>query len=500
MSSTTLMVGQEPRAAQRPILSGDTMLAAGFAVLTALWFSATTAEGLHWFVLPVTLCAALIGGDAVRWLRGRLGAFDPAGVLGLIGLYLFFVAPLLHVRWDFWMRYVQPPPDWRNWLGAMAILNCAGLVAYRAARAWVTQAPVRLRRMRVIDARRFWIVLPLALLIAGVAQYWVYDRFGGLLGYVRAYQDPGESFQGMGIIFLVSESFPILAMIGFAVLTTRYQKLSSWWVLVLVLIAFFALKIIFGGLRGSRSNTVWGLFWAVGIIHLWIRPLPRRALLGGLPLLAAFMFGYGLYKAAGLQGLHALLDPPRALELARRSNRTLHSTLLSDLGRSDVQAYVLYRTQTVATQDLAWGRTYLGGMAILVPRSVLSNRPPTKVKEGTDITYGRGTYDARRISRRVYGLAGEAMLNVGALGVPVVFLLWGVFVGGLRRAYYGLARFDTRTLLLPLWVNLAIVMLIGDSDNVVFFLVKHATLPFLILLLCSRSVRLDRGPSLEQAA
>jgi hypothetical protein len=377
MSSTTLMLGQ--RSAQRQVMSTDTILAAIAAALTALWFSASTAEGLHWFILPITLCAALIGGDAVRWLRGKMGAFDPAGVLGLIGVHLFFLAPMLHVRWDFWMRYVQPPPDWRDWLGAMAILNCVGLVAYRTARAWAMKAPVQFRRMRLIDARRFWIVLPLALLIAAVAQYWVYDRFGGMLGYMLAYDEPGEAFRGMGIVFLVSESFPILAMIGFAVLSTRHRKLSSWWVLVLVLIAFFALKLVFGGLRGSRSNTIWGLFWALGIIHLWIRPLPRRALLAGIPLLATFMFGYGLYKAAGIDGLRALLDPPRALEIARRSGRTLHSTLLSDLGRSDVQAYVLYRTQTIAAQDLAWGRTYLGGAAILVPQSVFPNRPPTKV-------------------------------------------------------------------------------------------------------------------------
>jgi hypothetical protein len=497
MSTTTLVL--PPRAASQRQLSAETLVAAAGAALLALWFSATTPAGLHWFVLPVTLCAVLIGGDAIRWLRGRLGAFDPAGVLGLLGVYLFFGAPLLHVRWDFWMRYVQPPPDWRDWLGAMAMLNCGALLAYRAARAWVARAPPQFRHVRVLDTQRLAILLPLVLLTAAVAQYWVYNRYGGLLGFVRAFEEPGESFQGMGIVFLISESFPILAFIGFAVLSTRYPKLSSWWLLALVLAAFFALKILFGGLRGSRSNTVWGLFWALGIIHLWIRPIPRRALLAGIPLLAAFMFGYGLYKAAGLDGINAILNPQRAAAIARQSGRTIHSTLLSDLARSDVQAYVLYRVQTDAAQDLAWGRTYLGGLAILIPRSVFPDRPPTKVKDGTDVTYGRGTYDTGRVSRRVYGLAGEAMLNVGAWGIPVVFLLWGVMVGVIRRMYYGLARHDARVLLVPLWVILAVVMLIGDSDNVVFFLAKEATLPFLIVLFCSRSVRREPGQYADAA-
>ncbi|HEX6133076.1 MAG TPA: hypothetical protein VFZ24_03770 [Longimicrobiales bacterium] len=490
-----------PARTTAPNLPGiETVIAAAGALLVALGFAATTPAALHWFVLPIIVCAALVGGDAIRWLRGSLGAFDPAGVIGLLGIQLFFIAPLLHVRWDYWMRYVQPPPDWRDWLGAMAILNCIGLLAYRIGRAWVARGSQPLRRVRVLDPQRLWVLLPLALIAAAAAQYWVYSRYGGLLGFVRAYETPGDSFQGMGIVFLVSESFPILAFIGFAVLATRRPGLSSWWVLALVLLAFFALKLLFGGLRGSRSNTVWGLFWALGIIHLWIRPMPRRLLLAGVPVLAAFMFGYGLYKAAGLEGVAAIARPARAIEIATRSGRTLHATMLGDLGRSDVQAYVLYRIQTDAAQDLAWGRTYIGGAAILIPRSVYPDRPPTKVKDGTDVTYGAGTYDTGRVSTRVYGLAGEAMLNVGAAGVPVVFLLWGMLVGVIRRMYYGLAQLDARRLMLPLLVNLAVIALIGDSDNIVFFLAKEATLPFVVLLLCTRSMRREEGGPAEQAA
>jgi hypothetical protein len=342
---------------------------------------------------------------------------------------------------------------------------------------------------RELDPRRFWIVLGPMLLITAAVQYVVYERVGGVLGYIQAYRRPGEFFQGYGLTFLISESFPILAFIGFAVLTSRFRILSRWWILVIVLLGFFALKILFGGLRGSRSNTVWGLFWAVGIIHLWIRPLPRRAFLAGIPVFIAFMFGYGLYKAKGLEGLNALFDPERALAIARGSNRTLHSTLLSDLSRADVQAYVLYRLENGASENLAWGRTYVGGVAILIPRSVMPGRPPTKSKEGTDILYGRGSFESGRSSSRVFGLGGEAMLNVGVLGVPFAFLFFGVFVGWLRRAYYGLGKGDARLLILPLLVNFALIILIGDSDNYVFFFVKEAALPVLLIFFSSRSVR-----------
>ena len=57
--------------------------------------------------------------------------------------------------------------------------------------------------------------------------------------------------------------------------------------------------MVFGGLRGSRSQTVWSLFWATGIIHLWIRPLSKRFIAAGVCFLVAFMYLYGFYKGLG---------------------------------------------------------------------------------------------------------------------------------------------------------------------------------------------------------
>ena len=63
-----------------------------------------------------------------------LDVFDPIGILGLFGVQLFLLAPLLHVSWDYWLDEVIPPRDWRPWLGGMAALNFVGLLAYRATR------------------------------------------------------------------------------------------------------------------------------------------------------------------------------------------------------------------------------------------------------------------------------------------------------------------------------------------------------------------------------
>src|ERR1700730_14595673 len=93
-----------------------TSLAISFwlCTLTACGFLLASAQTAHWFIIPVLFCGVLIGCDAIDWFRGRLSLFDPAGIIGLVGVHFFFLAPLLHVTWDSWMLYINPPPDWRD--------------------------------------------------------------------------------------------------------------------------------------------------------------------------------------------------------------------------------------------------------------------------------------------------------------------------------------------------------------------------------------------------
>src|SRR5258708_32923906 len=94
-----------------------------FCALTGCCFLLASEQTAHWFLIPVLCCGIVIGCDAVDWFRGRLSLFDPAGIIGLLGVHFFFLAPLLHVTWDSWMRYIDPPLDWRELLGCIANLN-----------------------------------------------------------------------------------------------------------------------------------------------------------------------------------------------------------------------------------------------------------------------------------------------------------------------------------------------------------------------------------------
>ena len=52
---------------------------------------------------------------------------------------------------------------------------------------------------------------------------------------------------------------------------------------------------------------------------------------------------YSLYKLGGREGVAALGIAEQRGEVAQVSGDTLRSALMSDLGRSDVQAFLLYR-------------------------------------------------------------------------------------------------------------------------------------------------------------
>jgi len=472
----------------------------------------------HGFVVPVWLCGMLIGVDAVDWIRGRCDVFDPVGLIGVLGIHFYFLAPLLHVGTQYWMGYIEPPADWRTWLEAMGWLNVAGLVIYRVTLLLLTSnvrqvamssrsgepsrivtstmnevhaaqlaAPTNQFRWQ-LNARWFVTAMGVALAATALLQMVVYARFGGIGGYVEAYTESADNFTGYGLLFMFSEAFPILAAIAAAYWASRDNQRRTWLVVLSILVGFILLKLIFGGLRGSRGHFIYGLFWAVGIVHLVVRPLPKRLFAAGGLFLVLFMYGYGFYKSFGADAVQALDGSAARAELLESSTRTLDAVVLGDLARSDVQAFELYRLthDPLSTYELTWGETYLGAVSVLIPRSILADRWPTKIKAGTDLLFGEGVYESDMIGTNAYGLAGEAMLNFGPLGALLSFVMLALVVVVVQRWSRAIARGDSRQYIAPFVVSLVFMVLIWDSDVVVFYTIKEGLLPALVLLVGSQ--------------
>ena len=468
-------------------------LLAGSITLAAPAFSPRL---IHWFLIPLFGCGFLVGIDLIEWLRGRIDLFDPAGMIGILSFHFFFVAPLLMIHWDYRMRYLpEQPDDYRTWLGLMAILNFCGLILYRKAIATMGAKKVnpQLATTRwAIRSQKFWTTWLVLASASVVMEAWMLVRFGGISGYVAAYsawlQGGGDSFEGAALLFAVSESLPLLLIIAFAFWARRNG--TTMWTIIAAFVGFAVLDFLIGGLRGSRSNVIWTIFWGAGIIHLYVRKIPRTLAIASLVILYAFVSIYAAYKQ---HGSHLLTDFTTSGEYSSLNDGAEDSAtvLVGDFSRADVQANLLWKLNDEDRVPYAWGRTYLGALTMLIPRSAWPERPATIVKWSTDAEYGNDAYNAGLThSTRVYGIAGEAMLNIGPIGVPIALLVLGIGVGYLRRFRGSLDVSDGRVLVLPFFINLGFLLLLNDSDNIVFYLVKYGLVPVtLIVLSCQRITR-----------
>jgi len=437
------------------------------------------------------MCGILAGVDVIRWIRGRLDLFDPKAVIGFLAFYGCFVTPMLHVVWD---RFGVNNDlllwgDWRTWLGAMAALNAVSLLAYRIAHNYVFNWTTRSTAIWKIERKRFHFFFSVALGCSVAGVYAFFSNLNGIPGMVKSFEENLQAYTGKGWLLVLAWPLSVLCFIILIYIwTNREQQHSRRPVSVgILLVCVFGMsQFILMGWYGSRSATIWAMFWMAGIVHYRVHHLPRKVVAAGLVFLIAFMYFYGFYKEQGRTGFGVIATPSTWIQ-PKGYRRDIKLLLLDDLARADVNAYMLYNLITFPKDyDYRWGLTYVGAPTFLVPRSLWPNRPNYKVDAGTEATFGKSsTYD----STRVYGLTGEALLNFGPGGVVPLFILYGACLGWYRRKLTSWDLLDARMFLAPVVTILFVAAFISDSDNVLFLFVVDGSLITAAFLASIKKIR-----------
>jgi hypothetical protein len=83
----------------------------------------------------------------------------------------------------------------------------------------------------------------------------------------------------------------------------------------------------------------------------------------------------------------------------------------------------------------------------------------------------------------VYGIAGEGMLNFGPAGALVAYIVFGLLTALLQGTLLRLPAGDVRWLIAPFLINLLFLLLLNDSDNAVFYLIKYGLMPISLVML-----------------
>lgn len=467
----------------------DYLLATAGVSIIVLPFVLGHKSLLHWFLLPTIACGILAGVDLVRWLRGRLELFDPMTMIACVAFYGFFLTPVLHVTWNYFGVGNDMPlwGDWRPWLGGMAALNAIGLLVYRLAQHESFRRTNPSRRRWKIDAKKFYPLATLALAssIAGVLEF--ISQFGGIPEMIRDFEYNREAFAGKGWLLVFAWPLAVLSFITLSYMWSERSRLRHPLIIGLILVCTFGIvHFVLMGWYGSRSATVWALFWMAGIIHYRFRKFSRRAMAAGVIFLICFMYFYGFYKERGRTGLEILSTPANWFD-PEGFQRNIKYVLLEDLARADVTAYLLHNMVKGSTDyDFRWGLTYLGALSILIPRNIWPDRPSPKVEAGTQALWGKG---AVWPSSRMYGLNGEAMLNFGPLGIIPLFAIFGTVVGWFRRKLSSWSKQDSRMFLAPFFVSMVIAALVYDSDVLVFFMLTEGALICTFICAASRQIK-----------
>jgi hypothetical protein len=447
-------------------------------------------QPLHWCLVPILACGCLSGIDMTAYLRGKLDAFDPLGVVGLFSYHFFFLAPLLTLLSGYHSKFLPAVPDWNDWIGWMAVINVASLLVYLGSRRIF---PVRKPSTAwLVRPASFFMAISIALPITLALQIFVFVKFGGITGFMETFSNKdGAVFSGMGYIFLIAETFPMFLAIAILVWKRDFLRQSPWAIIAVFMATFVALKLICGGLRGSRTITVFGIFWIVGAIHVWIRPVPRKFLAIGVLVIIAFMYLYGFYKDVGIGAFDAVQDSSKIGRLEDNSGRTIYEVLLGDLGRTEIQATLLNRVSTSGDFQYSYGKTYLEAFAFMIPKYLWADRPEGKVTAGTEALFGRGSYDpVLHRATYIYGLAGEAMLNFPPAFVPLAFVVLAFVISKLRSLLLANGA-DLRLLLVPVCAYAATVFMGSDLDNVLFASLSIAIAPLILIRCCCTRVKVQ---------
>lgn len=436
-------------------------------------------ECQHWFVIPVALCGFLVGLDAANWLIGDYDTFDVYGISGGYGLFFFLIAPLLTVSTGSEPRFISDlPKDWRPWLGQMSCLNLAGLLLYYPIRSARDRIPFCLKTTWIPSPRNFYLLMPIFLVISLALQVVFWVKTGGITAI-----ELDADLSGMGFLFMFSESFPILLLISVLIYIKINGKRFTPTQIIVMFFCFFLLVFVFKGLRGSRSNVVWTIITALIIIDMTQFTISKKWLAYLVVPFFIFMTIYGLFK--NLRGdIVNVQSYDEYVEKSDQFGRDWKSMLTGDLGRSDIQALLLYRLMTSSDYQYAYGETYLAALSLPLPGQI---RPELRFKAnaGANILYGQDNLlrgpEARKATR-IYGLAGEGMLNFGLIGGVLMFIPYAFVISWIRRFQRALRPDDLRCYLFPALFVMTMYWAM-DLDNLLFGAIKNYAFILLVIYL-----------------
>ncbi|WP_162996629.1 hypothetical protein [Mucilaginibacter celer] len=450
-----------------------------------------------WYLLPVSVCGVLATYQIIYIFQvtGQHGLRLPLVFYFYCTLWFgCYFAPLLHFALNFWLIFNNSlilPKRWEPYVFIIGLLNAGGLVLFIYAYKYFygIRKPHNKVYLLLKAGKLNYVYLLCA--VSFVCQIIVYAKLGGISGFISTYETRSEDqgFAGFGLLFVISEFFPIALIFLFYIKALYNPALRKGQSIMIFLFLLFVACMLFGGLRGSRSNTILTMLHACMVIHYFIRKFQVKEMVIGMVMLISFMYVYKFYKQGGSEAVAQYTEG--TLDVSEdKYNFNVFEMLLTDFARGDIQPYMIYRYQN-SNYKPKLGATYIGGLLHYIP-GVDKESLTTKKTAATELLYD---YDGKAMgfyTTRIFGLLGEYILNFGYYTAFLIFLPLAFFMARLDKWVYSLTPTDVRNFIVPLWILFIVFLFSADLDNVIFFYMKRMLLVIVMLWLVSGKFAMTR--------
>lgn len=391
-----------------------------------------------------------------------------------------FVSPIIHFSNDFWL--LNMPYMTSNWEVPafwISFMYLVGMVIIKIVMSNSLSTTQKVVKSVWSYNNRAKIVVILCMIFSFLLQSYIYVRMGGISGYINAYmtEDRAESsFSGMGLFFIFSEIFPYLLILLFDILF-RNKKVKAFTAFAFLGLLFLS-AMYFGGLRGSRSNTLLTLIFGFLVINNSHYKFKRLHYVSFIAFFFIFMFVGRIYKDKSSYSLYDYIESAQA----KTDNSDISSTeniITLDLSRFAINCHQLHRLEDV-DYDYKYGQTYIDGLLTFFPgggiirdKFQLSGRSAS----ATELFY----IDKPRKSTRILGIIGEWFINFGLYTFFIPYIILSFFLNFAVKKLGGFALSDPRQILVMIFVVMVPNLILSDMNNIAFVFVKRFFLIYILL-------------------
>ena len=456
--------------------------------LLAGMFTGVLAPGIG--VLALGLLGVVFLSEALLPVGARRPLLSMRPLVGILGSYMLFVAPMVTLAAGPWLRFVQVPPDIAEALDTHLALGAAGAILYKVVVVTVDDRPLSLKGIPGSwSSQRFWVVWRLLVGISAVSYLVLAFRVGPSVLWLGDRAGVSEGIRGLGAFVFIADWLPLL--LGVGTIVSYRERGTKRNYAYLQLTGVFALSVFMSGWRGSRGSILWPL---VTLVVLWVLlhgPLRKKTLWLLVTVAGALLVLFGYFKVGGVETVVAVVagQEDRAA-VDQRTGRGIEGVLRGDLDRTSAQALLLNRLSRPTAGELALGTTYLAAPLELIPDAFgLSNAGLVRRGDLTSsLIFDQRSQDLRVRTSRAFGMQGEAYINFGLAGGVLVFAPFGVLAAVLSRGYRAAValRSIPRALLVSAFVAPCLVLLPFEMDVALGYFIK-VSIPLALLALAARN-------------